>query len=94
MTSVFKSTVKPILILCKVFGLISISYTFESTGLLVHNSNNTTHYALLELTRMCVLILFTYIVYIRGFYYIVYFRLIKFWIVIITSRLSEMWMIK
>ncbi|CAH1722102.1 unnamed protein product [Aphis gossypii] len=94
MTSVFKSTMKPILILCKVFGLIRISYTFESTGLLVHSSNNTTHYALLEITRMCVLILFTYIVYIRGFYYIVYFRLVKFWIVIITSRLSEIWIIK
>lgn len=94
MTSVFKSTLRPILILCKIFGLINISYTFESTGLLVQNSTNTTHYALLELTRMCALIMFTYIVYVRGFYYIVYFRLVKFWIVIITSRLSEIWMIK
>ncbi|XP_025201821.1 uncharacterized protein LOC112599218 [Melanaphis sacchari] len=94
MTSEFKSNLKPILILCKVFGLINMSYIFESTGLLVKSSTNTTHYAMLELIRMYTLIMFTYIVYIRGFYYVVYFRLIKFWIVIITSRLSEMWMIK
>ncbi|CAI6351908.1 unnamed protein product [Macrosiphum euphorbiae] len=94
MTSVFKSTQLPILILCKVFGLINLSYTFESTGLLVQNNTNTTQYALLEIIRMCVLIMFTYIVYCRGFYYIVYFRLVKFWIVIIASRISELWIIK
>lgn len=94
MTSVFKSTQLPILILCKVFGLINLSYTFESTGLLVQNNTNTTQYALLEITRMCVLIMFTYIVYCGGFYYIVYFRLVKFWIVIIASRISEVWIIK
>lgn len=94
MTSVFKSALLPILMLCKFFGLINSSYTFESTGLLAQNNVNTTQYALLEITRMCVLIMFTYIVYCRGFYYVVYFRLVKFWIVIIASRISVIWIIK
>jgi len=37
MTTVFKTTLGPILDLGKIFGLINISYTLESGGLLIQN---------------------------------------------------------
>ncbi|CAH1722100.1 unnamed protein product [Aphis gossypii] len=94
MTSVFKTSLEPILTLGKIFGLINISYTLEPAGLLIWNIHSTYYYSLLEYTRMIVLLLFTYLVYIDELYYIVHYRLVKFWITIIAARSSEIWTIK
>jgi len=94
MTSVFKTTLEPILTLGKIFGLINISYTLDPAGLLMWNIHSTYYYSLLEYTRMIILLFFTYLVYIDEFYYIVHYRLVKFWIAIIAARSSEIWTIK
>lgn len=94
MTTVFKSTFVPILALGKIFGLINISYTFEPGGLLTLNIHSAYYYSFLEFTRMIVLLIFTYLVYIEELYYVILFRLVKFWIAIIAARLSEIWTVK
>jgi len=92
MSTVFKTTLKPILILGKIAGLINFSYILESDGLLIKNINS--QYSFLEILRILVLIIFTYIVHTHGYYYINDFRLVKFWAVVIAGRLSENWTIK
>jgi len=94
MTTIFKTTLQPILILGKIFGLINISYKFEPTGLLIWKVHSTYYYTFLEYIRMIMLLMFTYLVYIDELYYILHFRLVKFWIAIIVARLSETWTIK
>ncbi|KAF0734115.1 Gustatory receptor, partial [Aphis craccivora] len=93
MTSVFKITLEPILTLCKIIGLMNISYTLEPTGLLIWNMDSTS-YSLLECTRMIVLLILTYFSYKDELYYVIYYRVVRFWIVIIAARLSERWTIK
>lgn len=93
MTTVFKTTLKPVLIMGQLLGLINISYTLEFTGLSMRNTN-TRYYAFLELTRTFILLISTYLVHIQGTFYIQQFRLIKFWVSIIASRISEIWIIK
>lgn len=94
MTTDFLKILKPILVLGKVFGLINISYTFGTTGLLILNTNSSC-LSFLELTRTFMLALSTCILYdMKGMYYVQRFRLIKFWTVIIASRLSQLWIIK
>lgn len=94
MTTDFITVLKPILVLGKMFGLINISYTFGTTGLLILNKNSSC-LSFLELTRTFMLVLSTCILYnMKGIYYVQRFRLIKFWAVIITSRLSQLWIIK
>jgi len=94
MTSVFKTTLEPILTLGKIIGLINISYTLEPTGILIWNMHSTYYYSFLECTRMIVLLMWTYFCYKDELYYIIYYRLVKFWIVIIAARLSETWIVK
>jgi len=93
MTTVFKATLKPTLILNKILGLIHFSYILESDGLLIKNINSQ-YYSFLEIFRALVLIICTYIVHNHGFYYMSSFRLVKFWGVVIAGRLSEKWTIK
>lgn len=94
MTTVFKATLKTILILSKFLGLINMSYTLQSTGLLLENSNSM-YYSFLEFMRMFILLICTYNVHVmKGHSYIQRFRLIKFWVIIITARMSEIWIIK
>ncbi|XP_026804660.1 uncharacterized protein LOC113548139 [Rhopalosiphum maidis] len=93
MSTVFKTTLGPILSLGKILGLINISHILESDGLLIKNINSQ-YYTFLEVSRMIVLIICTYIVHTNTFYYIIEFRLVKFWFVVITGRLSEKWTIK
>lgn len=84
MTTNFIVTLKPVLILGKIFGLINISYTFGTTGLIV--PTNSSFHSCLELTRTAFLVVSTMIVYnAKGMYYIQRFRILKFWIVIIAS---------
>lgn len=94
MTTIFKTTLRPILFIGQFIGLFNISYTLEPTaGLLIRRSNSS-YYSFLELSRMCLLIICSYLVYVRGVYYVQDFRLVKFWIVIIAARVSEIWIIK
>lgn len=93
MTTVFRKTLKPVLIMGQLFGLINISYTLEFTGLSMRNTN-TRYYTFLELMRTFVLLISTYFIHIRGIFYMQQFRLIKFWVSIIASRISEIWIIK
>lgn len=84
----------PVLTLGKIFGLINIAYIHDTDGLLTLNIHSTYYYSFLEFTRMFVLIIFTYLVFKEELYYIVHFRLVKFWIAIIAARLSEVWTVK
>jgi len=93
MTTDFIATFKPVLILGKMFGLINISYTIETSGLVI--LTNSSYHSCLELIRTLLLVVFTFIVYnAKGMYYAQRFRLVKFWVVIIASRLSQIWIIK
>ncbi|KAF0726823.1 Gustatory receptor, partial [Aphis craccivora] len=59
--TIFKITLKPILIFNQLLGLINISYTLEpTTGLLLQNTRSTIIYPLLELARTCVMIIYFY----------------------------------
>jgi len=93
MTTVFQSTVKPVLLLAKCIGLINVCYTFDSTGSTVLYANKT-YLKFLELTRTSVLLICTYVVYKREFYYLQKFDLLQFWVAIITARMSAKWTIK
>lgn len=89
MTTMFKSILKYILVLNKLIGLMKISNTVNSDGLLSRNINSINYYSFLELTRMIILVICSYTVHVNGVYYIQQFRLLKFWTVIILARLSE-----
>lgn len=93
MSTVYKITLKPILTFGKLFGLINFCYTLESTGLLIQYTN-TMYLKFLEWIRMMVLLICTYIVYQKEFYYSQKRDLLQFWVAIITARLSEIWTIK
>lgn len=96
MTSVFHTTFKPILFLLKCMGIIDISYITESTGLLVQNINSTFH-VFLEIIRMIVLLISTYIYFyqhVPEFHIIQIINIAKFWSVILAGRLSKIWIIK
>lgn len=93
MSTIYKRTLRPILILSKLFGLINFCYTLESTGLLIQYSN-AIHLKFLEWMRMIFLLICTYILYHKEFYYSQKRDLLQFWMVIITARLYEMWTIK
>jgi len=90
--NVFITTLKPILMLCKIVGIIKTSYYFESNGLLVKNTNSRYH-SVFEFSKTVVLLLLTYYCH-RKFEFIDKLILYRFWAVIITSRISETWIIK
>lgn len=92
MTTVFKKTIRPILIMSKLFGLINISYVLEPAGLLVRNTNS--YYSFLEISRMCALLISTLLVYHSGTPFLLLILLIKFWLVIITARIAETPLVK
>ncbi|CAI6356346.1 unnamed protein product [Macrosiphum euphorbiae] len=96
MTSVFHITLSPVLFLLKCMGILDISYTMESTGLLVKNINSRFP-AFLERARMIVLLICTYIYFNQygpEFYILQIINIFKFWSVIIAARLSTIWIIK
>jgi len=94
MTTVFKTTLRPILIFSQFLGLINTSYTLQLTGLLVRDPQLSV-YSLLELARTCLLLTCTYILYgWERFTFIELILLLKFWFVIIAARLSETWIVK
>jgi len=70
-------------------GLMNISYTMNSDGLLTQNLDSSLYYSFLEFMRMFVLIICTYSIHTNEIYYIKQFRLLKFWTVLILARVSE-----
>lgn len=78
--------------LCKCLGIINISYNFGSNGLLV-KSTNSTYYSFLEITKAVLLVIFTYNIHKKAIFH-EYIIVYKFWVVIITSKISETWIIK
>lgn len=92
MTTVFELTTRPILCLSKLIGVIQLSYTFDSTGLLVQDANSDIYF-ILELIKLFVLIICTYEI-IEEEVFLRYITLIKFWVIFVTSRISEVWIIK
>lgn len=94
MTTVFKTTLRPILIFSQFLGLINITYKFQQTGLLVRDPQLSV-YSLIELARTCLFLTCTYMFYVwEPFTFIESIILLKFWSVIIAARLSEIWIIK
>jgi len=92
MSNAFTISLRPILILCKIIGLINISYYFNSNGLLVKNTDST-YYSFIEFTRTVVLMIFSYIIY-ENLIFSESMILYKCWVIIITSKISETWIIK
>lgn len=96
MTTIFHNTLKSILIITKCVGLIDISYTVGPTGLLVRNINSM-FYVFLEIARMIVLLIFTYLYFHQfdpEFHILQYISMFKFWVVIIGARVSGIRIIK
>jgi len=94
MSTVFTKTLRPIIILDKILGLTHISYNWGSDGLLIKNIESS-YLSFLEMLRMIVLIISTYIVRAtNSLSYINEYRIVKFWAIIIVGRLSEKWTIK
>jgi len=92
MTTSFVVALKPFLLLSKMLGLISITYTLES-GLL-DKTPRVMYYSCLELIRTIVLIGFTYVFHINNTFSLRGLVLLKFWTTIITARVSEIWIIR
>lgn len=93
--AVFKITLLgPILILSKLVGLINITYTMEQSGFLVKNTVNSTYYSLLEMIHILVLLMCTYIFLDPSFPFIQMIMLLKFWVVIVAARMSQIWTIE
>jgi len=96
MTTIFHTTLRPILFISKCIGLVDISYTVEPSGLLVLNENSI-FLAFLEITRMIVLLICTYI-YFNQFepeiHIIQIINIVQFWNTIIAARLSIILTIK
>jgi len=96
MATVFHIRLRSILIMSKCMGLIDISYTVGPDGLLVRDISST-FYVFLEIARMIVLLVCTYLYFHQfdpEFHIFQYISIIKFWIVIIAARVSTVWMIK
>jgi len=86
MTNIYKISLKNILNLCKIIGIINMSYILDSDGLIIQSTE--TIYKFLEISRMIMLIIFTYSLYKNDLYFEEMY-LFKFWYVIIASRISE-----
>jgi hypothetical protein len=86
MMTVYINTLKVIIYLCKFIGIIDISYELKSDGLLIQSTDSI--YKCLEISRMILLIIFTYSLYTNtDFIHVIY--IFKLWSVIIASRISE-----
>jgi len=96
MTTIFHITLRSILIISKCMGLIDISYTVGPTGLFVRNISSML-YVFLEIARMIVLLICTYLYFHQfdpDFHIFQYISIFKFWVVIIAARVSTIWIVK
>lgn len=92
MTTVFMKILKTFLTISKIFGLINFCYTLES-GLLCRHLNST-YYSFLEILRLILFILCSFTIYLGKMHVITKCNVIKYWIIIVTARLTEKYMIK
>lgn len=94
MTSIFVETLKPFLTISKIFGLLNICCTMK-TGLLCR-STDSTYYLFLEVIRTFIFLITSYhVMYNMGMYnFIQKFNVIQYWMLLITSRISEHWTIE
>lgn len=93
MTTVFKTTLMPVLTVMKCMGLINVCYTMDPTGSFVQYKN-TMYFQFLELARMSALVVCTYTLYQQDIYVSQKFDMLKFWVAVIAARISEIWIIK
>jgi hypothetical protein len=96
MATVFHTNLRPILILSKCIGLIDNTYTLEPNGLLVRKIDST-YNVFLEIARMIVLLVCTFIYFHQldpVFHLFQYINIIKFWNIIIAARVSTIWIVK
>jgi len=91
MTSINTKTLKVIFYLCKFTGIINLSYVLQSDGLLIQSTESV--YKCLEISRMIMLIIYTYSLFINTSF-IHTIQLLKLWTIIIASRISETRLIK
>lgn len=82
-----------ILNIAKLFGIINIVYVLDSTGLLVRDTS-TMYYSFLEILRTAVLFICTCKQLNNEYKFVQLLIALKFWIVVIAARLSEIWIIK
>lgn len=93
MTTVFVETLKPFLTIAKVLGLLNVFCTLEN-GILRRDTSST-YYLFLEVIRMFVLLIITfYLIYMKPPFIITYLNIIKYWVIVVTARISEKWIIK
>lgn len=91
MKTVFIKTLQLFILITKVFGFINVSYTLK-TGLLIRSTN--TMYFYIEVLRVCVLVVFTYIVNNLGPFYVRKLNIIRFWLLVVIAKITEKWTIK
>lgn len=92
MATAFQINQRTVLFLCKCFGILNLSYILGSDGHLIQN-RNIKFYSFLESMQMIVIFIFTY--YIQKQYILAEkFGIYKCWIIIISARISEKWIIK
>lgn len=90
MTTIFKKTLRPILIFCKILGIITFSYSLKS-GLLCKNKKLINVF--FEFVRTILLIIYTFH-YHKTVALSEHLFILKLWFIIITARLSEKWIIR
>jgi hypothetical protein len=89
----FTKSLKLLINLSKVFGLISFCSTFN-TGLL-NRDTNSTYRIFLELIRTFFFVVSTCrIIFHLNTYYSIHFTIMKYWFIIITARIMENFIIK
>lgn len=88
----FITALRPILMLCKIVGIINTSYYFVFNGLLVKNTNSK-YLFLFEFLKTVIMLVFTFY-NLKQLSFLDSLILYTFWTVIITSRISETWIIK
>jgi len=86
MKTFYEKTLRTILYLCKFVGIINMSYVLQSDGLLIQNTDLL--YKCLEISRMIMLIIFSYSIYTKAELFFI-LHVLKIWSIIIASRISE-----
>ncbi|KAF0698084.1 Gustatory receptor, partial [Aphis craccivora] len=91
MATAFQIYQRPVLFLCECLGILNISYTIGPDGLLTQNTK-IKFYSFLELTRIIVIFIYIFNVQ-KRFVLPEKFEIYKCWIIIITAKISQNWII-
>lgn len=93
MSTVFMETLKPIITISKVFGLIHFCCTLEICVLC--RDMTSTYNIFLEVLRTFVFLIASIYIFLNMKHsYILKFNVIRYWTLIIAARISEKWIIK